>query len=85
MENLYKQNKELVKCLEMVRSQLFDRNNEETILTKSIDEVLKENLYQNLRDNIDHEELKRRRIFNGTQNKENNKRIAEYKQLNGGY
>lgn len=37
--------KELTECLEMVRSQLFDKNNRNTILTLSIDEVLDSQVY----------------------------------------
>ncbi len=42
-ENLLKENKDLKECLKTVRSQLFDKNNKETLLTNIIDETLNNN------------------------------------------
>ena len=40
-----------------------------------------EALYQSLRENIDHEEANRRKVFSQTQGKENKQRQAEYNYL----
>jgi len=44
-----------------------------------------EALYQSLRENVDHEEAKRRSNFAGTQRKEQVQRQADYTYLKSGY